>query len=204
MRTRPDNRVPAAHRSPDNRKPGGPGTPDPGAPGTVGPGSLGPGSPDTLGPGDPEPGGSGSAAPAAPRHHPLRAGIRHLAEMVLAMVAGMVLLDPVWTTFTRVLGGSGALERPDVAALVMATNMTIGMSIWMRHRKHGWSSIAEMGAAMYVPYLLFLGPHWTGHLSGEALHMGGHLLMLPAMVAVMLWRRDEYTHDHRHPRPVRR
>jgi hypothetical protein len=128
----------------------------------------------------------------------LKPFVRHFVEMVIAMVVGMVLLGPVWTTFAAVFGGAGTLARPDVAALVMATNMTIGMSIWMRHRVHGWAGIAEMGAAMYVPFLLLLGPFWTGQLSGEALMMGGHTLMLPAMVGAMLLRRGEYSQDHRH------
>ena len=41
---------------------------------------------------------------------------RHLAEMVVAMVAGMVLLEPLWRVGAAVLGGAGGLARPDVAA----------------------------------------------------------------------------------------
>jgi flagellar biosynthetic protein FliP len=76
--------------------------------------------------------------------------------------------------------------------LVMATNMSLGMALWMRIRRHGWAGIAEMSAAMYVPFLVLLPFHWTGLLSGMALETAGHVLMVPAMLAAMLRRRHEY------------
>ncbi|MFD0788417.1 hypothetical protein ACFQZ8_31270, partial [Micromonospora azadirachtae] len=102
---------------------------------------------------------------------PRRAGgfahlLRHLGEMVLAMIAGMLLLDPVWSLVVDPLGLTTALDRPDVAALVMATNMTIGMTVWMRHRRHSAAACAEMAAAMYVPFLVLLAPYWAGLLGG--------------------------------------
>ncbi|WP_260478647.1 hypothetical protein [Kibdelosporangium aridum] len=118
---------------------------------------------------------------------------RHYVEMVVAMVAGMLLFAPLWTWWS-------AMARPDVEAIVMATNMTLGMGIWMRVRGHGWRPIAEMGAAMYVPFLLLLGPYWLGVLSAEGLMIGGHVLMLPAMLIAMLLRRTEYTVHHQHQR----
>ncbi|SMD24549.1 hypothetical protein SAMN05661093_08644 [Kibdelosporangium aridum] len=118
---------------------------------------------------------------------------RHYVEMIVAMVAGMLLFAPLWTWWS-------AMARPDVEALVMATNMTLGMGIWMRIRGHGWRPIAEMGAAMYVPFLLLLGPYWLGMLSADVVMIGGHVLMLPAMLVAMLLRRTEYTvHHHRQP-----
>jgi len=50
---------------------------------------------------------------------------------------------------------------------------------------------------MYVPFLVLLAPFWTGLVSAGVLLGGGHLLMLPAMLGVMLYRRDEYSQDHR-------
>ena len=98
-----------------------------------------------------------------------------------------------------VFGQLDILQRPDVSAMVMATNMTIGMSVWMLYRKHSWSSIAEMGAAMYLPFMVLLVPYWAGQLPGNTVMMGGHALMLPAMLAAMLVRRREYTGQHSHP-----
>ncbi|WP_307871604.1 hypothetical protein [Micromonospora sp. U21] len=122
----------------------------------------------------------------------------HLAEMALAMVAGMLLLAPWWDLAGTALGLAGALGRPEVAALVMATNMTVGMTVWMRYRAHRWRAVGEMAAAMYVPFLLLLVPFRAGLLDGDALLLGGHLLMVPAMVLVAV------RHRHETPVPVRR
>jgi hypothetical protein len=113
----------------------------------------------------------------------------HFAEMVIAMLVGMVALGPLWS-----LAAPALLDRGEVQALVMATNMTIGMAVWMRIRRHSWARIAEMSAAMYLPFLVLLVPHWLGVISAGTVMTAGHLLMLPAMLAAMLWRRSDYHH----------
>jgi hypothetical protein len=124
--------------------------------------------------------------------------VRHLLEMVVAMVVGMVALGPLWRLALGALGASDVLTVTEVSALVMATNMTIGMSVWMLVRGHRLPAIAEMGAAMFVPFLVLFPPLWLGVLSGGDVMMLGHVLMVPAMVLAMLWRRDEYTGHHQH------
>lgn len=121
---------------------------------------------------------------------------RHYLEMVVAMAIGMVVLGPVWSWATGALGVSALFDRHDIGALVMATDMTIAMSAWMRYRGHGWAPIAEMGAAMYLPFVVLFIPLWMGIISGGTLMIAGHVLMLPAMALAMLLRLDEYTHDH--------
>jgi hypothetical protein len=79
-----------------------------------------------------------------------------------------------------------------MSALVMTTNMTIGMSLWMRYRRHRWVSVAEMAAAMHLPFAVMLVAFWAGVLPGHVIMIGGRVLRLPAMVAAMLHRRDEY------------
>jgi flagellar biosynthetic protein FliP len=74
--------------------------------------------------------------------------------------------------------------------------MTLGMALWMKIRRHSWPRIAEMSAAMYLPFVVLLLPYWLGVISGDALMTAGHVLMLPAMLAAMLWRRSEYYHHH--------
>ncbi|MGW0244517.1 hypothetical protein [Micromonospora chalcea] len=123
---------------------------------------------------------------------------RHLAAMVVAMLAGMVLLGPLWRVGADVLGGAAVLARPDVGALVMATNMAAGMAAWMWHRGYGRAATAEMSAAMYVPFLLLLPPWWAGWVGDDALLLGGHLLMVPAMLLVAL------RHRHTSAAPPRR
>ncbi|GAB3416839.1 hypothetical protein GCM10027569_40180 [Flindersiella endophytica] len=124
----------------------------------------------------------------------------HYFEMVVAMVVGMLVFEPVWETLASVIGPGAValLDRVDAGALVMATNMTLGMAIWMRVRGHGWAAVAEMGTAMYVPFILLLVPYWFGLLPGEVVTTGGHVLMLPAMLIAMLLRLDEYSGKHQH------
>ena len=107
---------------------------------------------------------------------------RHLAEMLAAMTVGMLVLGPLWP-LPRALA-----ERADVAAFTTATDMTVAMAVWMWHRGHGAAYTAEMAAAMYAPFAVLLIPWWLGLVPGETVLLGGHLLMLPAMVAVMVRR----------------
>jgi hypothetical protein len=115
--------------------------------------------------------------------------LRHYLEMVVAMLVGMFVLGPleglVWPALTA---------RPDVGVLVMATNMSIGMTAWMRFRGHSWRGIAEMSASMYLPFVVLLVPFWAGAIGEHTMMTWGHLLMLPAMALVMLLRPSEYAH----------
>ena len=125
---------------------------------------------------------------SARRARPVVRFILHFLEMVVAMVVGMVVLGPVWSFAWPGLSGVMTAQ-----VLVMATNMSLGMALWMKIRRHGWASIAEMSAAMYLPFLVLLPFYWTGVLPGMALMAAGHVLMLPAMLAAMLRRRHEYS-----------
>ena len=125
-----------------------------------------------------------------------RAFTRHYLEMVVAMVVGMVALGPVWSWLFARIGATDLFSRPDLAALVMATNMTISMAAWMRFRGHGWAPVAEMAAAMYLPFIMLFVPLWAGLISEATLMVTGHLLMLVAMAGAMLLRPHEYTHLH--------
>jgi hypothetical protein len=122
--------------------------------------------------------------------------VRHFVEMVLAMMVGMAVLGGIVSGVFAVLGCSDLLHHLSVRAPIMATNMSIGMALWMRHRGHGWPVVGEMAGAMYAPLAVLLVPFWLGLLPDEAVLGPMHLLMLPAMAALMLRRRDEYTHRH--------
>ena len=112
--------------------------------------------------------------------------VGHYVEMVAAMLVGMVALAPLWP--------AEWVAWADVHALVMATNMTLPMALWMGIRRHSWPRIAEMSAVMFVPFVALLVPYWSGVLSGSALMTAGHVIMFPLMLAAMLWRRSEYWH----------
>ena len=127
-----------------------------------------------------------TTAPARTTARKLARFTGHYVEMVAAMLIGMVALHPLWPP--------AWLVRPDVDALVMATNMTIAMTAAMLLRRHSWPRIAEMAAAMYLPCVALRAPCWLGTISGGTLMAAGHVVMFPLMLAAMVWRRAEYCH----------
>ena len=114
-------------------------------------------------------------------------------EIVVAAVVGMVVLGPAESMLLNPIGWAEVVARFEAATLVMATNMTVAAAAWMRFRRHGWAAIAEMAVAMYAPFLVLFPPLWLGALSANGLMVLGHVLMLLAIAAVMLRRRDQYT-----------
>jgi hypothetical protein len=137
----------------------------------------------------------------APGHASWSNFIRHFLEMVVAMIAGMAILGGLLSLSFALAGHANPVHYAGLRALVMTVNMIIGMSLWMRHRHHAWTSIGEMAGAMLFPFILLIGPYGAGLLSGGALLAMMHILMLPCMVAVMLYRREEYAQDHRRHSP---
>ena len=127
--------------------------------------------------------------------------IRHYAEMVLAMVLGVVVLGiPAEMLLQAAGSGADDLERnaPAVLLLGMAVIMTVPMVAWMAYRGHGRRANAEMAASMLVPGVGVVGLLAAGVITD----VGGlivleHVVMLPSMLGVMLLRRDEYT-SHAH------
>ena len=134
------------------------------------------------------------AAATAARRHLWRQLTIHYVEMVIAMAVGMVALHPVWTFLLDAAGWSAFLDSPEAMAMVMATDMTIGMTAWMRFRGHGWRPCAEMGAAMYLPFLVLFPPMWAGLITSGGMLLWGHVLMLFAMAGAMALRPHEYAH----------
>jgi len=123
--------------------------------------------------------------------------IRHFLEMLAAMIVGMAVFGGIVSGVFALLGHSNLLHYAALRALLMATYMTVGMLLWMRHRGHNWFRIREMAGAMFAPFILLLIPFWAGLISSGGLLAGGHLSMLPFMLGVMLRNREEYSQDHR-------
>jgi flagellar biosynthetic protein FliP len=128
----------------------------------------------------------------------LRRFVQHAVEMLLAMVAGMMLLGPVWDMLWP-----GRSDRVAADTLVMAVNMAVGMAAWMWLRGHGGRLVAEMSVAMVGPFGVLLIPYWLGLISGSGLTALGHIGMVVAMVGAMVLRLDAYTHAHRWRLPGR-
>lgn len=112
----------------------------------------------------------------------------HYLQMLAAMLVGMLVLGPPAMV---VFGHPG----PEAHSLLMATEMVIGMAVWMVWKRHRRVAIAEMGLAMYLSFVVLFPLLWLGVLTGGAVTVLGHVLMLPAMALAMLWRREEYSAD---------
>jgi hypothetical protein len=120
---------------------------------------------------------------------------RHLLEMVVAMMAGMVVLGAaIWA-----LGEPpGYADNALVEYGLMGASMSAPMVAWMRHRGHSWSDGLEMTAAMLVPMLAPVLPVELGvagyvpGLSEDSLMMLSHVAMIGGMVALMVYRWDRY------------
>jgi hypothetical protein len=139
-----------------------------------------------------------SVQPAQERGAATRRFVTHYLEMVVAMLAGMVILGSAESLILVAAGRPPSLGRAGVGALVMATNMTVAMAGWMRFRGHTRAPIIEMSAAMYLPFLLLLMPLEQEMITEGTFMVGGHVLMLLGMLVAMLLRREEYTSHHGH------
>jgi flagellar biosynthetic protein FliP len=109
--------------------------------------------------------------------------------MVIAMFAGMavlgLLLDAAGLGFAHD-------RQPELAYLLMAFDMSVGMAVWMRYRGHGWAGTLEMCAAMFVPVVPLFPLLWLGVIDAGGLMLAAHVAMFPLMLAAMFRRLDEY------------
>ena len=123
---------------------------------------------------------------------------RHLLEMVIAMVAGMMVLGVA----VRILGEPSGEVNLLVEYAFMGASMSAPMVAWMRYRGHPWSDGLEMTAAMLVPMFALVLPVELGvagyvpGLSEGSLKVLSHVAMIGGMAALMLYRFDRYAHGH--------
>jgi hypothetical protein len=126
--------------------------------------------------------------------------LRHLLEMIIVMMLGMSILGTAFREFHILAFGTGfaAAWRDHVAlaAFAMAFNMTVPMVVWMRYRGHSWERGGEMAAAMNLPLLPLLLLSWLGAIPWRGVLAMQMMLMIPAMVLAMLYRKDEYSTPH--------
>ncbi len=76
-------------------------------------------------------------------------------------------------------------DRPGVSFVLMATDMALGMAVWMRLRGHGWPVTLQMCTAMYVP-LLLLPLVVSGLMAAMTFMVVAHVAMGVAMLVVLL------------------
>jgi EmrB/QacA subfamily drug resistance transporter len=140
---------------------------------------------------------SGAAGEAPAPHRPAKRFALHFGEMVVAMLAGMVTLYPLWKLVTADASSASWVGSTEVELLAMATAMTVPMAGWMAYRGHRAQPIAEMSVAMYAGFVLLFPFLWAGTLDEMDVMMTGHVLMPMLMLGAMLARYREYAaHAH--------
>ena len=124
---------------------------------------------------------------------------RHYLLMVVAMYAGMLVLDPVYAAVAAHAGYADPwTELPVLSALVMAGNMTVPMVLLMLRHGQGVRAILEMAVSMFAPTLAATALHVLGALPGRPGDDRRAPAMFPAMFLVML-RRYRTTPPEPHP-----
>jgi hypothetical protein len=121
---------------------------------------------------------------------------RHFGEMVLAMLLGMVVLGGLAELAFALSGSSLSDQSGGLRVMLMGFDMTVPMVIWMSYRGHNAARNEEMAASMIVPSLFAAILAWAGVLGAAGALALQHAVMIPAMLAVMLWRYEEYSHSH--------
>ncbi len=143
-----------------------------------------------------------------PQGKKARRFLRHFFEMVAVMMLGMCVLGAAFGAFHQLAFGSGFAaawrDHVGLAAFAMAFNMTVPMVLWMRYRGHSWERGGEMALAMNVPLLPALVLYAFDAIPARGVLGMQMMLMIPAMLAAMLYRKEEYSaphtaHGHRRP-----
>ena len=130
-----------------------------------------------------------ATAPVDVHRHDWTRFARHFGAMAIAMVAGMA----AYAALLAVVAPGARLDHPEWFALGMAAAMSAPMVAWMHRHGHPARLSAEMTAAMFVPYLVAIACYRGGAVEAEAVCPIGCGAMFAAMLAAMLYRRDDYS-----------
>jgi hypothetical protein len=125
-----------------------------------------------------------------------RAFARHFGEMLLAMFLGMGVFGGLVALGFALAGGSSSDLPGGVRVMLMGVYMTVPMVGWMAYRGHAAARNVEMAMSMMVPTAGAAALAWAGVLATGAALGVQHVVMVPAMLAVMLWRYDHYARPH--------
>jgi hypothetical protein len=121
---------------------------------------------------------------------------RHYGEMVLVMFVGMAVLGGFTELGLAAAGSSLEGISGGLHITLMGLWMTVPMVAWMAYRGHTTAQNAEMAGSMILPSAFAAILTWWGATDAATGLAIQHAIMLPAMLAVMLWRYDEYAHKH--------
>jgi hypothetical protein len=123
--------------------------------------------------------------------HEAHGFLRHLFEMALAMMAGMMVSAAIFLSAVGMTAADAMREHAVLFVVLQASGMTLAMVAWMRHRRHTWRSSSEMAAAMVIPAVPLICLRLLDVISGPicGVYCG---VTIVAMVIVMLYRRSDY------------
>jgi hypothetical protein len=123
--------------------------------------------------------------------HDAHGFLRHLFEMALAMVAGMMVSAAIFLSALGMTAAEAMREHAVLFVVLQAFGMTVAMITWMRHRRHTWRSSSEMAAAMVIPAVPLICLRLVDVISGPICGVYCFTTIV-AMVVVMLYRRGDY------------
>ena len=121
--------------------------------------------------------------------------LRHLLEMTLAMMVGMVASAAIFLSAVRMTAADAMREHAVLFVFLQAFGMTVAMVAWMHHRGHTVRSSSEMTLAMVIPAVPLICLRLLDVISGSICGVYC-LLTIVAMVALMVYRRSEYGANH--------
>jgi hypothetical protein len=117
--------------------------------------------------------------------------LRHLLEMALAMMVGMIVSAAIFLSAVGMTAAEAMRQHAVLFVVLQAAGMTLAMVAWMRHRGHAWRNSAEMAAAMLIPAVPLVCLRLVDVISGPI--CGVYCLAtIVAMVGLMLYRRSDY------------
>jgi membrane protein YdbS with pleckstrin-like domain len=131
-----------------------------------------------------------AAQRTGPAHHAHGFG-RHLIEMGLAMMVGMIVSAAIFLSAMGMTAEEAMREHAVLFVVLQALGMTVAMVAWMRHRRHNWRSSSEMALTMVVPAVPLICLRLLDIISGPICSLYC-LATIVAMVALMLYRRSDY------------
>jgi hypothetical protein len=132
-----------------------------------------------------------SAAQRTGQAHRAHGFGRHLLEMGLAMMVGMIVSAALFLTAVGMTAEEGMREHAVLFVVLQALGMSVAMVAWMRHRRHSWRSSWEMATAMVVPAVPLICLRLLDVISGPICSLYC-LATIVAMVILMLHRRSIY------------
>ncbi len=117
---------------------------------------------------------------------------RHFAEMVAVMFIGMGVFAGLAALALSAAGREFSDYSAELRVSFMGVSMVLPMVAWMAYRGHTRAQNVEMALSMATPTAIAAVLAAVGAFDAAAALGVQHVVMVPAMLGVMLWRYEEY------------